>query len=185
MFANTNLFISRSDPNYLVHTVNRIKLTQWIRANRLSLNFPPPPKKNTCFSAIPWTLYHADSIYFDNSPLDNVSDIRFIGVTIDDKLYWRLHVDICKTILRNIGFINKLKTHLPSYSLLYSSLILPYLNYGLLALDNACQSLLDKLLLLQKKALRIIWRTAFLAHTDHLFSENKIMKIKDSHFFFI
>ena len=124
-----------------------------------------------------------DSIYFDNSPLDNVSDIRFIGVTIDDKLYWRLHVDFCKTILRNIGFINKLKTHLPSYSLLYSSLILPYLNYGLLALDNACQSLLDKLLLLQKKALRIIWRTAFLAHTDHLFSENKIMKIKDSHFF--
>jgi len=68
-----------------------------------------------------------DSIYFDNSLLDNVSDIRFIGVTIDDKLYWRLHVDnICKTILRNIGFINKLKTHLPSYSLLYSSLILPY-----------------------------------------------------------
>ena len=185
LFADdTNLFLSHSDPNYLVNTVNIElgKLTQWIRANKLSLNLQKT--KYMLFSNSLVSL--PDNIYFDNSPLDKVSDIKFLGVTIDDKLSWRLHVDtICKTISRNIGIINRLKTHLPSNSLftLYSSLILPYLNYGLLAWGNACQWLLDKLLLLQKKALRIICHTAFRAHTDPLFSDNKIMKIKDLHLF--
>ena len=185
LFADdTNLFFSHNDPNYLVNTINIElgKLTQWIRANRLSLNLQKT--KYMLFSNSLVSL--PGNIIFYDSPLDKVSDIKFLGVTIDDKFSWRPHVDnICKTISRNIGIINRLKTHLPSNSLLtlYSSLILPYLNYGLLAWGNACHFLLNKLLLLQKKALRIICHTVFRAHTDPLFLDNKIMKIKDLYLF--
>lgn len=181
LFADdTNLFLSHQDPDHLVTTVNieLDKLTQWIRANRLSLNLQKT--KYMLFSNSLVSL--PGNIIFGDSPLDKVSDIKFLGVTIDDKFSWRLHIEnISKTISRNIGIINRLKMHLPSKSLftLYSSLILPYLNYGLLAWGNASQVLIDKLLLLQKRVLRIICHTNFLAHTDPLFFDNKILKIKD------
>ena len=73
--------------------------------------------------------------------------------------------------------MNKLKHFLPSSALitLYSSLILAYLNYGVLVWGNTQQTLLDKLLLLQKRALRIIvFNLHARAHTDTLFFDNKI-----------
>ena len=112
------------------------------------------------------------NIIFDDTPLENVSDIKFLGVTVDNRLSWKSHIsNICKTISHNIGIINRLKFHFPSSSLLtlYSSLILPYLNYRILAWGNTHRNLLDRLLLLQKKSLRIICNTAARSHTNQLF----------------
>ena len=63
--------------------------------------------------------------------------------------------------------------------MLYSSLILPYLNYGIIAWGHTHTTYLDKILLLQKKDLRIICHTSWRAHTDILFLENNILKIYD------
>ena len=126
------------------------------------------------------------NIVFNNTPLERVSNIKFLGITVDDKLSWKSHIaNICITISRNIGVINRLKYFLPSSSLLtlYSSLILPYLNYGILAWGNSNKTLLDKCLVLQKKALRIIFNTPARSHTNHLFLKNKILKIKDLYSF--
>ena len=125
-------------------------------------------------------------IIFDDTPLECVSEIKFLGVTVDNKLSWKPHVlNICKTISRNIGIINKLKTFLPLSSLLmlYSSLILPILNYGILAWGNTRNSSLDKICTLQKKSLRIICNTAARSHTDPLFFKHKILKVKDIYYF--
>ena len=122
------------------------------------------------------------NIVFDNNVLENVPSITFLGVIVDNKLSWKCHIDsICKTISRNIGVIKRLKTCLPMYSLfmLYSSLILPYLNYGLLAWGNTHQSFLDRLLLLQKRIIRIICDSTARSHTDPLFFHNKLLKIHD------
>ena len=125
-------------------------------------------------------------IVFDDTPLECVSEIKFLGITVDDKLSWRPHINnISNIISHNIGIINRLKFHIPSSSLLtlYFSLILPYLNYGILAWGNTHQTLLDKLLLLQKKALRIICRVPPRSHSDPLFTKLRILKIKDLYFF--
>ena len=122
------------------------------------------------------------NIIFDDTPLERVSDIKFLGVTVDNKLSWKSHINnICNTISRNIGVINRLKFHIPSSSLLtlYSSLILPYLNYGIIVWGNTHRNLLERLLLLQKKALRIICNTAARSHTNQLFLGNKILKVHD------
>jgi len=63
--------------------------------------------------------------------------------------------------------------------MLYSSLILPYLNYGLLAWGNTHQSFLDRLLLLQKRIIRIICDSTARSHTDPLFFNNKLLKINE------
>ena len=159
-----------------------VKIIQWIRANRLSLNLKKT--KYILFSNSIDSL--PGDILFDNSPLEKVTHSKFLGVTIDNKLSWKIHIDnISKKVSRNIGILNRLKFQLPFSSLhtLYSSLVLPYLNYGLLAWGNAHQTILDKLLLLQKKAIRIICQAGFRTHTDPLFYEKKILKIKDLYFF--
>ena len=119
-------------------------------------------------------------------PLEQVSSIKFLGIHVDNKLTWKDHVNvICKTISRNIGVINRLKYVLPSSTLLmlYSSLILPYLNYGILVWGNTHQFLLEKNLLLQKKSLGVIFTLNPRAHTEELFYDNKLLKINDLYLF--
>ena len=185
LFADdSNVFFAHKNPLMLVQIINLElqKLTQWIRANKLSLNLQKT--KYMIFSNTIETL--PSDIIFDDSPLECVSQIKFLGITVDNKLSWKPHIlNICKTLSRNIGIINKLKNHFPSTTLfmLHSSLILPYLNYGILAWGNSNNSLLDKILILQKKSLRIICNTPLRSHTDPLFQKHKILKIKDLYLF--
>ena len=88
---------------------------------------------------------------------------------------------MCKILSQNIGVINKLKFCLPSRILLtlYSTLILPYLNYGILAWGNARKIHTNRIFLSQKRVVRIINNETFFSHTEHLFVENKILNIHD------
>ena len=105
LFADdSNVFFAHKNPYTLVQIINLElqKLTQWIRANKLSLNLQKT--KYMIFSntieALP-----AD-IILDDSPLECVSQITFLGITVDNKLSWKPHVlNVCKTLSRNIGII--------------------------------------------------------------------------------
>ena len=181
LFADdSNLFYSNSDPNKLVENLNAelINVTNWIKANKLSLNI-----QKTNYMIFSNSIAHLpDQVIFDNAVIKEVQTTKFLGITIDNKLTWNYHIDnICKTISRNIGIINQVKRFLPKSVLLmlYSSLILPYLNYGVLAWGNAVQTRIDKLLLLQKRALRLICNASYRSHTDAMFRENRILKITD------
>ena len=60
---------------------------------------------------------------------------------MDENLTWKNHIDaISKTISRNIGVLTKLKHFVPENILysLYCTLILPYINYGVLIWGNTC-----------------------------------------------
>ena len=48
-----------------------------------------------------------------------------------------------------------------------------------MAWGNAIQTKMDRVLLLQKRAMRLICNTAYRSHTDVLFKENRILKITD------
>ena len=67
--------------------------------------------------------------------------------------------------------------------MLYSTLVLPYINNGILAWGNANKSDLNRLLLIQKKAIRIVTNSGFRSHTNALFLENNILKISDLYLF--
>ena len=71
----------------------------------------------------------------------------------------------------------KFKNVLPEYILLilYNSLISSHLNYGLFVWGIKA----DRLEILQKKAVRIVTKSNFVAHTDPLFRQLNVLKIKD------
>ena len=77
--------------------------------------------------------------------------------------------------------MNKLKHFVPDRVLrtLYCTLIRPYLSYGILLWGVTCESYLDKLVKLQKWAIRTITNSHYRSHTGPLFSKTKILTVKD------
>ena len=181
MYADdTNLFFTHNNINTLCNTVNREleAVTKWIKANKLSLNL----EKNNfmLFSRTHSKL--PQPIVMDNVQIKNVSNTKFLGTIIDDKLTWKYHIEhICKVISRNIGMMNKLKYSFTQNVLLslYSTLVLPYINYGILAWGNCSSYLLERILLLQKKAMRVVSNVHFRYHTHTLFFSNNVLKVHD------
>ena len=84
---------------------------------------------------------------------------------------------VANKISKTIGIINKLKYQLHQTTLLtiYNSLILPHLNYCLLAWGHDSKRIHK----LQKKAIRIIEKSHFFSHTDPIFKKLNVLKIYD------
>ena len=86
-----------------------------------------------------------------------------------------------------IGVISKIKFILPSSVLinLYNTLILPHSTYCNIIWGNCSNYLLQRLFLLQKRAIRIITKSPYLAHTSVLFRQLKILNIYDLHLYLV
>lgn len=105
---------------------------------------------------------------------------KFLGLYIDSGLKWDSHIDqLCKIISRNIGVINKIKFLFPAKVLdsLYNTLIGSYLNYGILTWGGSSINKLNRILLLQKRALRAINFADFRSHTSPYFTKHKTLKV--------
>ena len=103
-------------------------------------------------------------------------------MTIDEHLDWKVNIDnLSNKIARNVGMLNTLKHFLPVYIMktLNSSFIASHLQYCTLLWANCHVTNIRKLQLLQKKAIRIITSSHYIAHTDPLFSMTTLLKLDD------
>ena len=177
---DTNLYLSHKDSNILVRLMNEelSHFQSWIHANKLSLNID-----KTNYMLFSNSLNRLPNYVMMNGVhLSQVESTKFLGLYIDNDLSWKTHVNhLCKLLSRNTGIINKLKLFLTTKVLLtiYTSLISPYLNYGILAWGNCNKVLLDKLLIIQKRAMRFIHHVGYFSHTKELFCKSKILKVSD------
>ena len=85
---------------------------------------------------------------------------------------------------KSVGILNRLRV-LPQSILrtMYSAIILPYLNYCNTAWSNSTDYYMNRLFLLQKKAIRIITHSSFYAHSKPLFAKLKILNVFDLNYF--
>ena len=121
-------------------------------------------------------------LFLNHNPIARVNSSKFLGLHIDEHLSWNEHLShLNKHIARNAGVIYKLRSIFPQRILLmlYNTLILPHLNYGILAWGSSPKSQIEKILITQKRILRNIFCTSTREHTDPLFFESKILKIDD------
>ena len=105
--------------------------------------------------------------------LERVKFTEFNGVLNDECLTWKNHIDcISKTISMNIGVMNKPKYAIPGRILksIYCTLIQPYLSYGILIWGRTCKSYLDKVVKLEKWAMRTVCSSHYRSHTGPLFA---------------
>ena len=116
----------------------------------------------------------------NGSELNRAHHMRYLGVIIDDKLNWIQHITYVKTkISKGIGIMYKARNYLNKkcMSNLYHTYIYPYLIYCIEVWGNAPKCHLNPILLLQKKIIRIITYSHYLAHTESIFQELQILPI--------
>ena len=88
-----------------------------------------------------------------------------------------------KPFFRNIGVMNKLKHFVPTriFHVLYCTLVLPYLNYCILIWGDTFKSYLDKLIKLQKLAIRTVSNSHYRSHTEPNFAKYNVLTVTDMH----
>ena len=155
------------------------KLIQWTNCNRISINI----NKTTYFLTTNRQIDHSlINLFIDGQRLNIKNSVNFLGVCIDDKLNFSQHIlNISTKVSKSIGILNSVKNLLPRPCLLlmYNSLVLPYLSYCNRIWSGTYETHLKPLITLQKRSIRIIHRQDYLAHTNDLFLNSKILKLKD------
>jgi hypothetical protein len=135
LFADdTTVYLASNDDKYLYSTMNREldKLTDWFRANKLSLNIS---KTNYMLFSHSTQEITNTEIKLANTIITRSKCVKFLGMHIDEKLKWDEHIKTMKKKISSAFYaINKVKYVLPRKHLntLYYSLVYPYLTYGII-----------------------------------------------------
>ena len=115
---------------------------------------------------------------FTNHPSTENRTYKLLGVYLDETLSFKHHIDLtCNKINKALYCINKAKNFLSKKALqtLYFALIHPHLLYCTNIFSIASPTILNRITLLQKRAIRTISKSTFLAHTHQLFTNLKIL----------
>ena len=192
LFADdTNLYYESDDLMELEKTMNKElkQLSLWLNVNRLALNIGKTNfivfrgKKKPC--------NHNVTLLMNKKAIEQKPYVKYLGLLIDEHLNWREQISTTtKKISRSVGIICKLRSCLNSSLLLtlYYSLVYSHLTYGIHAWGSACKTELDKVLILQKKAVRAMtgnrWYQTHgepgpLASSNPLFKHLSILKVED------
>ena len=152
-----------------------INVTNWLKANKLVLN---TDKTKCMFFHNPQRNFEKFPIKINNIEIQIVDTFNFLGINIDTNLNMKSHITkISAKISSGIGMLNRLKHFLPNHVLkiIYCSLILPYIHYGILTWGFN----MEKIFILQKKAVRLIDKAFFLEHTENIFKKYNLLKVRD------
>ena len=138
-------------------SINRelLAITDWLCLNKLSLNVGKT--KMMIFHYRQRNISHIKPHLLINGKhiIKQVSEFNFLGIIIDESLTWNDHVQkISSKIAVTVGTMNRLKRVVPKSILktIYSALIQPFLNYGILLWGHNT----SRVFKLQKRAVRAI-----------------------------
>ena len=118
------------------------------------------------------------SLSIDNKSIDAVSHFNFLGLLIDENLSWKYHITMVTNKLSKIsGVLHRLKYIYPQHVLvaIYKSLFVPHLNYGSLLWGHN----FDTVFKLQKKVVRTITNSAYIAHSEPILKRLSLLKVQD------
>ena len=154
------------------------KITDWLSANKLSLNV-----KKTKFM-----VFHTaqrkvtyPSLKINNVSIEQVNQFNFLGLILNSSLSFTAHTQhISLKISRIIGLMYRLKHIYPQsvLLLLYNTLVVSHFNYCLLIWGSKITNG-HSLHKLQKKALRIINNCDYVAHTEPICKTLSLLKVTD------
>ena len=192
LFADdTNIYYDSDDLVELEKTVNQElrKLSQWLNINRLALNVG---KTNFVIFRANKRIYHNVTLILNRKAIEQKDHVKYLGVLMDEHLNWKKQINnVTKKISRGVGILAKLRSYLDPKLLrnIYYCIVYSHLSYGVEAWGSACATDLEKLLILQKKAVRILTgnkyfqiygeEAAALPRSEPLFKTLEILKFED------
>ena len=137
MYADdTNLFISNKCPEKVFSLAQQElhNVAYWLSANKLSLN--TNKTKYILFDSNRKKINNnkRQSLYFKKKSMEQVKNMLFLGLHLNENLSWKPHMlALIKKLRRNIAIMYKLTFYLNKTNLLnvYYSMIVSHLRYGI------------------------------------------------------
>ena len=154
------------------------KIADWLAVNKLSLNVQKTKFMMFHYRQRVLTENDIPCLMINNTLIERVTEFNFLGLTVNEYMNWNSHVQkIANKISRTLGVMNRLKRYLPisAMKLMYDSLILSHLQFGITNWGFEW----DRISKLQKRALRIMTNSGYNAHTEPLFKQLYLLKVKD------
>ena len=157
-----------------------LKVSDWLMANKLTINL----------NKSHYMIFHRSrledcdkkDVIIQDRIISHVTSTKFLGVIIDDKLKWNLHIIYMKNkIAKSNGILYKIRNFLDRKTLthLYNSFVCPYLIYGIEVWGNTNAVNLDVIIKIQKKVVRTITFLHYIAHTEPIFDTLNILKFNN------
>ena len=177
---DTTIYINGKNLASLFDCVNNdlTFLSDWFKANNLKLNI----KKTNYVIFTNKNIDSPKTLKIDGTPINKVLNIKFLGVHLDSLMTWEVHTKyVEKKLASGLYVLNTLKNKLPTKILknLYYILIHPHLTYGCILWGNTYKKYLHKIIILQKKSIRILCHTKYNAPTGPLYKLLQIPKFTD------
>ena len=173
LFAN--LINSNNSNNVVQINYELSVISEWLKLNKLSLNVA---KTKAMIFHAPQKKVTEPDIFIDDIRISYVSEFNFLGILIDKNLKWKSHINmVSKKVSKAVGIMARLRNFIPKSAMLhiYNSLVLSYLNYGLIVWSGQSKHLAK----LQKRAVRLVNNAKYNSHTSILFKNDNILYIKD------
>ena len=151
-------------------------VAEWFQCNRLSVNV-----NKSYTMSVSTRSANNNILYMNNEVINNVSDTKYLGVTICSDLSWEKHISAtCSKIGYGINILCRLRHKVNQAELLsvYNTIIQPYIDYCLPIWGYAPSSLLCKIQRLQNRIVRIITHNYdFNISPSVLLSQLRIMNV--------
>ena len=155
LFADdTNIYCDCDTPANFAQMANKeLKyVRRWLDVNKRSLNIS---KTNyIIFHATAMKIPTDVSIKFGRKLLTKAKYVKFLGLLLDENLSWKFHLsELSKKLARTCGIFFKIRCLLSTSTLilLYNTLFLPFLQYGIIVWGQTFASYLEPLVLIQKR----------------------------------
>ena len=178
MYADdTNISFQSSNLTDLEDNMNNelSSLNSWLIANRLSLNIA---KTEFMIIGSRQRLINHDvsnlNICVNNTQIKRVQHTKSLGLTIDENLTWKNHVDvICKKVSSGIGALKRVRRFMcrETAEKAYRGLLEPYFNYCCPVWDGIGSQSSSKLQKLQNRAARMIAECTYEIYSSSLLEE--------------
>ena len=167
LFADdTNIFVKSKTKEGAYKAANKVlkDISLYMLLNKLHVNFD-----KSCFMYFNNNNWHSSvntnnddliPVMIGTSEIKQVSETKFLGITIDDKLSWDAHTkSLSKKLASCTGCINQIAALIPEnlYKGLYQTLFECYLTYGISVWGSASDRKLEKLFTAQKKIIRVLF----------------------------
>ena len=189
LFADdTNIYYEDDNLKNLEATVNKElkKLHTWLIVNRLSLNIN---KTNfVVFHPFNKPLRQKITLKICKKAISEKDNLKYLGILIDSTLTWKNHIDnVSSKLSKAIGLLSKIRhfVNIKILKTLYYSLVYSHLIYAIEVWGSSDVTHLNRLLLLQKRVVRLIsfndkrQNDYSFPPSNPLFFKLEILKIQD------
>ena len=119
-------------------------------------------------------------LVLNGAKIDQVSEHRLLGITIDNKLRWDSHINnVCKTVSRRVFLLSKLRyiVDIDERKLFFNAHIKPHIDYASVVWDGCSDVLKKRLNSLRRRAVKLILPDTTLT-TDQKLKEMRILSLQ-------